>query len=54
MTSDGKFLALKEIRDLICTPQLKNVVKIVLVQACQGKYLGRKYTYISLIISELH
>ncbi|XP_051173442.1 caspase-8-like isoform X2 [Leptopilina boulardi] len=44
VTKDGKSLSLDDIRNLICTMQLKNVVKIVLVQACQGEYLGHDTT----------
>lgn len=40
VTSDSKDIKFERVREEMCTPTLKGVVKIVLVQACQGDSLG--------------
>ncbi|XP_043476265.1 caspase-3-like [Leptopilina heterotoma] len=44
VTRDEKLVSLDNIKDLICTTQLKRVVKIIIVQACQGQFLGHDTT----------
>ncbi|XP_033209054.1 caspase-3-like [Belonocnema kinseyi] len=44
VTSDCKDVKLEKVREEMCTPTLKGVVKMVVVQACQGDFLGREET----------
>lgn len=42
MASDEKEVSLEMIERTICCIELKDVIKIVIIQACQGKTCGKE------------
>lgn len=42
MASDEKEVSLETIERAICCMELKDVIKIVIIQACQGKTRGNE------------